>query len=304
MKSRTVPERIAVGVDSEAPSLVGAKWAAHRAAARGSSIELITAIDGLANDPLDVADRLAAVKAVVLEIAPDIDVTTLEVEGSIRNVLLQRSQLADLLVLGFHRSRPIRSALAGSVSLGVSAESGCPTVVVPDDWDEGAARDSAVVVGLEADGSSDAAIEFAANEVGDGRDLHLVHAWRLPLASVDALEALVVERPQDIAWHREVLSQAGDRVREDFPEVVVREQLTESFPARALVEAARHASLVVVGTHGRGQLGTLVLGSTARDVMYNSTTPVCVVPTADDEQNPHRQRATLQRGRVARDASR
>jgi nucleotide-binding universal stress UspA family protein len=279
-------ELIIVGVDSEGPSMLAARWAAQRAASRGSTIELVTAVDELADDPLDAAERLRAVTAAVHEAAPEIRVSTSVVEGSIRNVLTQRAETADLLVLGFHRSRPIRSALTGAVSLAIAAESACPTVVVPEDWDEANAR-GPVLVGMEVDGSSDAAMEFAATEALDGRELHIVHAWRLPPSSVDALEALIVERPQDIAWHRTLLAEAADGVRAAFPGVVVREQLTESFPAAALIQEARRCSLVVVGTHGRGQLGSMLLGSTARDVMHNTAAPVCVVPR-HDEGTPQR----------------
>ena len=285
-KSDSAPARhsesIVVGVDSEAPSTLAARWAALRAASRGSTIELVTAIDELADDPLEVAERLRAVTTAVLEVSPGLQVTTAVIEGSIRNVLMQRAETADLLVLGFHRSRPIRSLLTGEVALAIAAESVCPTVVVPEDWDEKDAR-GPVLVGMEVDGSSDAALEFAATEALDGRELHLVHAWRLPPSSVDAVEALIVERPQDIAWHRKLLAEAADGLRDAFPGVAVREQLTESFPAAALIQEARRCSLVVVGSHGRGELGSLLLGSTARDVMRNTATPVCVVPRPDDE---------------------
>lgn len=279
-KSRA--EHILVGVDSEPPSMLAARWAALRAARRGSSIELVTAIDGLAADPLDAADRLEAVTAVVHELAPHSQVTTAEVEGSIRNVLTRLAETADLLVLGFHRSRPIRSALSGSVALGLAAESVVPTVVVPEDWDETSAP-GPVLVGMELDGSSDAAMEFAANEALDGRELHVLHGWRLPPVSVDALEALVIDRPQEIAWHRDRLAEAADRVRAGFPGVVVHEELRESFPARALVDDGRGASMIVMGSHGRGTIGSLVLGSTTREVMHNSSTPVCVVPSLDHQ---------------------
>jgi nucleotide-binding universal stress UspA family protein len=278
-------EHILVGVDSEPPSMLAARWAALRAARHGSSIELVTAIDGLAADPLDTADHLKAVTAMVHEVAPHVQVTTDEVEGSIRNVLMRLAETADLLVVGFHRSRPIRSALSGSVALGLAAESAVPTVVVPEDWDESTAH-GPVLVGMELDGSSDAAMEFAANEARDGRELHVLHAWRLPPVPVDALEALVIDRPRDVAWHRTLLAQAADRVRAGFQGVVVHEQLRESFPARALIEGGVRASMIVMGSHGRGTIGSLVLGSTTRAVMHNSSTPVCVVPGPDRRVSP------------------
>ncbi|MEO6532280.1 MAG: universal stress protein [Pseudolysinimonas sp.] len=275
-KKQTRTERIVVGVDSEPPSMLAARWAAHRAADRGSSIELVTAIDELATDPLDASDRLRVVSAAVHEIAPDVHVTTAEIEGSIRNVLMRRSEAADLLVLGFHRSRPIRSALSGSVPLGMAAESSCPTVVVPEDWDETNVG-GAIVIGVEVDGSSDAAVEFAANEASNGSELQVLHGWRLPPSSVDPLAAMVIDPAQEGEWHRAVLAQVADAVRAAFPDVVVHEELTESFAARALVEGGRRASMIVMGSHGRGTIGSLVLGSTTRDVIHISSTPVCVV---------------------------
>ena len=53
-------------------------------------------------------------------------------------------------------------------------------------------------------------------------------------------------------------------------------------PANEIREAAgaHHADLIVIGTHGRGGLSRLVMGSVAEDVSRNANCPVLTVRTA------------------------
>jgi nucleotide-binding universal stress UspA family protein len=92
---------------------------------------------------------------------------------------------------------------------------------------------------------------------------------------------LVVGRPRDRTWHRQLLAQTGRALAARFPQLDIVEQLTESPPADALVQVGREASMIVVGTHGRGPVGGLLLGSTSAEVLRHSSTPVCVVPRPD-----------------------
>jgi nucleotide-binding universal stress UspA family protein len=57
--------------------------------------------------------------------------------------------------------------------------------------------------------------------------------------------------------------------------------LSPSAPVRAVLEAVRSGDhdLVIMGTHGRGEALTLLLGSVARRVMELSPVPVVLVPT-------------------------
>jgi nucleotide-binding universal stress UspA family protein len=50
-------------------------------------------------------------------------------------------------------------------------------------------------------------------------------------------------------------------------------------PAQAIVERARqlHSDLICMGTRGHGAVGTMVLGSVARDVVAQSPVPVTLV---------------------------
>lgn len=70
-----------------------------------------------------------------------------------------------------------------------------------------------------------------------------------------------------------------DRIAAQFPGGAVETLLREGAPANDIVAAAQEwqADLIVVGTHGRGGLGRLVLGSVAEAVLREAHCPVLVV---------------------------
>ena len=65
--------------------------------------------------------------------------------------------------------------------------------------------------------------------------------------------------------------------RKKFPDVDVRERVVHAIAAPALVDAARGAELLVVGSRGRGGFRSLLLGSVSHAVMHHATAPVAVV---------------------------
>jgi len=65
--------------------------------------------------------------------------------------------------------------------------------------------------------------------------------------------------------------------RDRHPQVDVRWMLSVQRPAQALVEAAREAALVVVGSRGHGGFAGLLLGSVSQQVINHAPCPVVVV---------------------------
>jgi nucleotide-binding universal stress UspA family protein len=109
-------------------------------------------------------------------------------------------------------------------------------------------------------------------------ELVAVHAWSdLPL---DALGAV---REWDVNWDeiteqaKVVLSEALAGHSARYPDVRVRHVVTMSKPAEALLEQAQNADLVVVGSHGRGAVRRMLLGSVSQAVLHYAKCPVAVV---------------------------
>jgi len=93
--------------------------------------------------------------------------------------------------------------------------------------------------------------------------------------------------PMDSSWENvsAMLSEEGSAALDDVTELaeergvdVVRE-LSDGNPAREIVRYAEDedCDLVVMGTHGRGGIDRLLLGSVAEKVVRSSTVPVLTV---------------------------
>ena len=269
-------DRIVVGFDGTDPSFVALDWAAARAARRSSRVEVVTVgpadlfADEVVNVVLDDAERR------VRNVAADAEVITRSVPGRMPLALLRAADGSDFLVIGAHHRRPVRSALSGWRPLRTVSRSDMPVVVVPDDW---AASDGPVLVGVDDDHSSDAAVDFATREAcATGVGLTLLHAWQLPTPTMDGAVALLASPIEAKADHRRVLDGAREQVLKTQPTLKVDVILARDNPSGALLMEARRSSLLVLGTHHRGLFAGAFLGSVGQDVLVESRIPVCVVP--------------------------
>ena len=61
-----------------------------------------------------------------------------------------------------------------------------------------------------------------------------------------------------------------------FPSVAFRTRSVEGHPGEVLVEASRHAELLVVGSRGHGVLSGVVLGSVSQHCTVHAASPVLV----------------------------
>jgi nucleotide-binding universal stress UspA family protein len=82
------------------------------------------------------------------------------------------------------------------------------------------------------------------------------------------------------------LNEAVLLYRHKFPDVTVRQRVTPVAPGPALVDAAAHAQLVVVGSrHGRA--AGLRLGSVSQQVLHHASSPVALVPSGAADASEH-----------------
>jgi nucleotide-binding universal stress UspA family protein len=267
---------IVVGFDGSESSLTTLDWVAQRAVRGDCRVEIVMVHSAIlvADDEEELVFEDAAAR--VRDVAPDAEVTARIAVGRTPRTLIEAAAQADLLVIGIHRQHPIRSALTGWRSLRLAAHSDVPTVLVPDDWEP---VDGDVLVGVDDDDSSRSAVELAAREaVAAGRSLVLLHAWLMPVPSLEGPSALVAPHFENRKIHADVLAAAREVVARAFPALDVRSVLVEDNPASALLAEAKLSSLLVIGTHHRGIMEGAFIGSVGQDVLVEAVPPVCVVP--------------------------
>jgi nucleotide-binding universal stress UspA family protein len=286
---RTGDKPIVVGIDGSEPSLTAARWAATEARLRHRALRLVHAytwpfVPAFLVTPLGwteetlrqdfealVAEAVSAVTADAGESA----VTGRAVSGSAAAVLVEASADACLVVVGHRGQGGLASLLLGSVAAGVAAHAHSPVVVVRQSSDA-ASPAGPVVVGVDGSAPSDAALGFAFEEAGlRGLPLTVVHAWTPPSRrgarplTDDMAELETAEVHQMREWVR--------RWREKFPHVRVTDRLIAAHPAAALIDLSRDATLLVVGSRGRGGFAGLLLGSVGQQVLHHAHCPVAVV---------------------------
>jgi nucleotide-binding universal stress UspA family protein len=270
-------ERITIGIDDSTGAHAALRWVAHRARTGPMRVELVHAIEWYEAESYWSATRARIEQLGELITAENADATVTVAlrAGSPKQILLDASERSDLLVIGAHRSRIIRSALAGSLPEAIATLAAVPTVVVADDAD---IRDGDIVIGI-ADGEPNAPVVFGAREAArSGRTVSLVSAWQLPIP-MGAHPVTLAERPELFREGAELeLTGAAAVLQAEAPDVAVRELLAEGSPAGALVDATAHAAIIVVGRKHRTTIGGAMFGSTARDLLHRTRTPVCVVP--------------------------
>jgi nucleotide-binding universal stress UspA family protein len=87
-----------------------------------------------------------------------------------------------------------------------------------------------------------------------------------------------------------MLKEDGERalsatVEQLGPDVTVEQELLEGSPAAEIVDfAGDHGDVVVMGTHGRGGLNRLLLGSVAERVVRRCPRPVLTVRVSEPEE--------------------
>jgi len=136
-----------------------------------------------------------------------------------------------------------------------------------------------VVVGVEGTPESDDAVGYAFQTASwQKRPLHALHALGVASSFTfdDLLTHAEMRRLEVDAEIRVSETLAG--YREKYPDVAVRTVVSSDTPARALRLASETATMVVVGTHRRGRVTSLLLGSVSRSVVEHGHCTTVVVP--------------------------
>jgi len=138
-----------------------------------------------------------------------------------------------------------------------------------------------ILVPVDFSAASRAALWRAGELAGElGASLDVLHVLDLPEAHHMATE-FYVPLPSE---YREELHRAAEKRLEDWLNTAsgspaAHHDLAEGTPAAEIVNYARHHAddMIVMGTHGRGGVSHLLLGSVAEKVVRTAPCPVLTV---------------------------
>ena len=221
------------------------------------------ALDGILERVLG-ADRAATVtRMVVNDLAP--------------TALITAAAEADLLVVGARGLGPVRSALIGSVSRHCLHHAPCPVAVIRE-VDQPSSDPPRIVVGVDGSPEAAAALAWALDE-GRARQaqVDVVHAWHAPYVGAYPLDATALDLDSFEEGARELVTKA--LAARDTGGLPVEPQVIVECAgaARAVLDVAAGADLVVGGSRGRGGFAELLLGSVSQQVTHHAPCPVVVV---------------------------
>ena len=299
--STTLPPfaRLLVPYDGSDPARAALKIALALAA-RGANLTVMTVVDETAvisqsattmivYDPTPLMDALDAQGSALLSDAAEqcrtanvVPATQIVHDVPVAGIVSAiEKNASDLVIMGTHARSGVARTFMGSTTEGVLRLSRVPVLTVRTVDRIDPAPFAIAVVAVDDSEPSDAALAVAAMLARtSGTQVVACHAVDTTQLYDNAIaygfdpETLAGEmRQEGTAIVQGALARAA--LAPDSPVAIV-----EGDPAGALIAAAdeRHATVIVIGTHGRRGLRRFVLGSVAESIVRRSDIPVLVVP--------------------------
>ncbi|MEP6816006.1 MAG: universal stress protein [Marmoricola sp.] len=154
-----------------------------------------------------------------------------------RQVLIDLSHDASMVVVGSRGRGPVRSLLLGSISVMVSQYARCPVVVLraPDDETE----NSRIVVGVTINRPSSNAVDFVYRQASlRSLRLAIVRGLWDPLLEYTGPTPVAADE-KAFELEAAVLAERGAELKDKFPDVEVTYELAKGLPDDCLVRATR-----------------------------------------------------------------
>jgi len=135
-----------------------------------------------------------------------------------------------------------------------------------------------IVVGVDGSDASKDALRWAVEDAkARGARVVALHAYDLAVPAPDAVPTAPIDLPALVTGIHEGALQFVTSVVEEVvgDDAVVEATAVEAPAVEALLDAARDADLLVVGSHGAG-LAELLLGSVSLECVQHAPCPVLV----------------------------
>ncbi len=193
---------------------------------------------------------------------------------------------ADLILMAAHGERNLGDILMGSVSRGVLAHAPCPVLMVRNQL-PAAGRPLRVVVPVDTQEVTSHAVDWVIEHrelFGPMTDFRLVHAVEnssmdvLPRFTTpgSAMSELALKGQRNAKWH-----EAVDPVAQRFAAagLTSRNIALAGRASQAIADyvTREEIDLIVIGSHARGELKALILGSVAAEVMSLTNAPMIII---------------------------
>jgi nucleotide-binding universal stress UspA family protein len=220
-----------------------------------------------------------------LGIDGEIDLEPRSVEGPPQKALerLAAEPGVDLVVVGKRGHGAVASLLLGSTSHALSHSCPKPLVIVPGAGENNQPPPPVrhIVVGVDGSEGAETALRWAVSEakIHDAL-LEVVVSWNWSTLP----PGLVLDVPIDLSLEvaaKEILARAVDRL--DPVNFDIKLTVQEGPAPEVLLDLARSADLLAVGTRGLGRARELFLGSTSHQCAHRSPVPVAIIPNDHKE---------------------
>ncbi|GAA5113444.1 universal stress protein [Haloechinothrix salitolerans] len=283
-------DAVLVGFDGSDHSRRAVLWAASEATSSERDLVIVQSYEwsvsmmGSYDERLrrHASDQVADMAAKVRASHPDLSVHTQVSEGRADETIpdIVDASAPRLLVLGASGLGALSRVVLGSTAAALVRTVRVPIVVVRGE--QTTPSTAPVIAGLDGTAAGDRAVEFAFDFASrHGAPVRVVHVVagtsHLPPGSptVPALpREPLLEEEEGSKPTADAVALRVERLLEEHPAKDVETEVVVGQPSGALMDAAANAQLLVVGTHGRGLLDRIILGSVSHAVLYHAPCPV------------------------------
>lgn len=293
MSNQAVSPYILVGTDGSSSALRAVCWAAAEAQRRRVRLVIVHVVDvGLFTyDPLvrlqynsEIDDAGAEVVATaehrVEKHFPNVVTSSMIKAGDPAAQLIALTGDAILTVVGASGRGGFSATLLGSVAMALITQGGGPVAVIRSPSDGPVPHTGPVVVGVDGSERSVDAVSWAFDEASRRRaPLVAVHNWTFYASSLAPLPASLESQravAAQVVEEREVIAERLAGWQEKYPDVEVRRISQIGHPADELLDVARDAQLIVVGSRGHGELTGAWFDSVTRTLIHHAPCPVLI----------------------------
>jgi nucleotide-binding universal stress UspA family protein len=285
-------ERIVLATDFGDASGEALRYAVALAQTSGAKLELVHVMADPSEEPRHARARLEALacpyRSLPLDIAIAVHV------GSVAHQLLEHltSAHADLVVIGIANAEHAQLPSIGLIAERLLRKTPCPVLAVPAIRVESPDKPRTPTAPWPRN-------ILVATDFSEPARAALPHAWKLAEQTDGVLQILHVN---DTLWNEgsdgspgHGHAQAIEDARRHLEEEIAGEQartpshrptyplLASGEPAREILACADRiaADVIVMGTHGRSQVGRFLLGSVTQEVLEHAVRPVLVTRPGD-----------------------